>query len=651
MAFDFHTSKYPSSATNDTITVGHDGDDASIKTGSGKLLLSASSEIIHASGAIDIGLNVENKAYSLRAKNTTLIFSSSAQGSFTYISGNLSVEQDFLVKGNSVLSGNLVVGGQVYDLNSNLILSSSAVSFVAASASLEFPNTDKAFHVRAVNSHLIFSSSAGSVVAFSASQDFTNADKQYHIRAANSHLILSSSAGSTVTLSAALDLLEPVSTIKNYSIRSTITDLILSSSATSVVSISASLRMISQTARNYHIAGSNDLILSASTGQITISGGIDIENNGRSYDLKKKSGHLIFTSSVGSVVAMSASIEVPNADKAYHLRAVNTHLILTSSVGSIVFVSGALTASAGIRSNAGMYSVDNLTGRLQASNTVVATPYITLNNGSDFLFGVTGGTFKKMGLLADIDIQWKSTSTGDATSRSSDDTGLGRLSAGVLYVSGTTASPDGGLTALKGVLILSSSVGSLIVASSSIDILNTTKTYHLRAVNSDLTLSGTAIIASSSMFATATGSGPALMDRQPTQSVATLIPYRGSSNGLITGIGSNGNSSSPSIDFITNGGNKWSISSGGELGSNSSTVGLNVRGRIYNDIQHMTLSSSVGSVVRVSASLGLHKATSTALPSGDVTLSGTILWVDDLRQFAIYGPLGWVRVTTGSVVG
>jgi len=42
-------------------------------------------------------------------------------------------------------------------------LTSSVGSVIAASGSLDFPNVDKPYHVRAVNSHLVLSSSAGSV--------------------------------------------------------------------------------------------------------------------------------------------------------------------------------------------------------------------------------------------------------------------------------------------------------------------------------------------------------------------------------------------------------------------------------------------------------------------------------------------------------
>lgn len=340
MAFFFSSTKYSSNVSSaNWLASGHDGTDAMLIGGTGKLIISASNGIHHISGSVDLGLSPDNKAYHIRTLAGPLILSSSGGGSFVYASGNMTVEQALLVKGDSVLSGNVVVGGQLYDLNSNLILSSSVGSVIAASGSLDLPNSDKAYHIRAVNSFLIFSSSAGSVVSLSGVLNIEDTTKNYSIKATNGHLILSSSAGSTVAFSSALDIIEPVNTIKNYSIRSTTGDLILSSTSTSNISISGGLRMISQTNRNFHIAGSNDLIFSSTVGNITFSGACDIENNGKPYDFRNKNSHLILTSSVGSIIAASSSLDFPNADKNYHIRAVNSHLILSSSVGSRVTVS------------------------------------------------------------------------------------------------------------------------------------------------------------------------------------------------------------------------------------------------------------------------------------------------------------------------
>src|SRR3990167_5705040 len=118
-------------------------------------------------------LSSSNDLYYKDADGNEVVVAS-AGGSGENVFDNVYVSSSLLVKGDTVLSGNVVVGGQIYDLNSNLILSSAVGSFIASSSSLDFTNTDKAYHIRAVNSHLVLSSSAGSVVAMSASQDFAN---------------------------------------------------------------------------------------------------------------------------------------------------------------------------------------------------------------------------------------------------------------------------------------------------------------------------------------------------------------------------------------------------------------------------------------------------------------------------------------------
>ena len=283
MSFFFHTTPYPVDATSSaTVTVGHDATDGSIKTGTGKLILSASSNVVHVSSSLDFS---------------------------------------------------------------------------------------------------------------------TVPERQYHIRAVNGHLILSSSGGSTITVSGAIDLIEAGSTIKNYSPRSTTGDLVLSSSSTSVVSISASLRMISQTSKNYHIAGSNDLIFSSTVGNITFSGACETENNGKAFDLRNKTGHLILSSSVGSVVALSSSLyasgsahamtgtlrldpnlDLSNANSIYHIRTTNSHLILSSTVGSTIVLSASTFAM-------------KVSGNGNAGS-------ITWNDSAQMGFNAAGGfTFNNAGTL------------------------------------------------------------------------------------------------------------------------------------------------------------------------------------------------------------------------------------------------------------
>ena len=105
------------------------------------------------------------------------------------------------------------------------------------------------------------------------------------------------------------------------------------------------------------------------------------------------------------------------------------------------------------------------------------------------------------------------------------------------------------------------------------------------------------------MLATATGSGPALLDKQPTASVPTIVPFRGSATGLLTGIGSNANANNPTIEFIGGGVTGWSMATGGSLTSNNSGVALTCRGPLRSDNSHLVLSSSAGSLIAISGAI------------------------------------------------
>lgn len=277
MATFFDTNKYSSStSTADWMALGHDGDDAMIIGGSGKLILSASNGQIHASGAITIGLEPENKNYSIRAVNTPLI------------------------------------------------LSSSTTSIVALSASMDLLNTDKAYHVRSNNSHLILSSTVGSVVAVSSSMDFVNSDKAYHFRAVNSYLILSSSVGSVVYISGSLRSSGSVTITGSVSINDGLSSSVLSFPVDAVSKLS-------------HIRANNShLIFSSSVGSVIyISGSL------------RSSGSVTITGSVSVNDGLSGStfsFPVDAVSTFSHVRANSSHLVLSSSVGSLVRISSALGA-------------------------------------------------------------------------------------------------------------------------------------------------------------------------------------------------------------------------------------------------------------------------------------------------------------------
>jgi hypothetical protein len=92
-------------------------------------------------------------------------------------------------------SSGLQLSKQLFIVDS---VSSSLNSTIAFSSSIDFPNNDKTYHLRAVGSHLILSSSAGSVVTISSSLNFPAVKSQYHITATSSSLILSASTGYVV---------------------------------------------------------------------------------------------------------------------------------------------------------------------------------------------------------------------------------------------------------------------------------------------------------------------------------------------------------------------------------------------------------------------------------------------------------------------
>jgi len=122
-----------------------------------------------------------------------LILSSSA-GSLVYVSGSTKVRQNITVDGETSLNGAVEIDDTVtiYD---GLFVSGAPIQVVNDGPSIE-----------SATYHLVLSCSAGSVVSLSASQDFTETDKDYHIRSANSHLILSSSVGSQITISGTLSV-------------------------------------------------------------------------------------------------------------------------------------------------------------------------------------------------------------------------------------------------------------------------------------------------------------------------------------------------------------------------------------------------------------------------------------------------------------
>lgn len=79
------------------------------------------------------------------------------------------------------------------------------------------------------------------------------------------------------------------------------------------------------------------------------------------------------------------------------------------------------------------------------------------------------------------------------------------------------------------------------------------------------------------------------------------------------------------------------------------TNGLDVQGFISSSVGHLILSASGGSVIAMSGALKPHQLTTATLPVGLDTLSGSVLWLTDVKHHATYGPEGWTRILTGAL--
>lgn len=326
---------------------------------------------------------------------------------------NFVAVNNLFISGTLTTSGSVSLGSAVYDVDSHLELSSSAGSVVAISASMDFPNVDKSYHIRARNSHLILSSSAGSVVAMSSSMDFAGSDKTYHIKALNSDLILQSTGGNSRVVTSG-SLLMANGAIYFRGIQTTDGRLVMASNNTITLQDGAGSSngtLVAGKFIDYNSAGftATDLLEFRNSGIIAwnnsagvngtkemrlvtvrywlpsnqlgpnASGALGLSGTaGATACLTSLTGHLtlssafgsfvtvsaslylpvdapsggahiiatttplIFSSTVGSVVALSASQDYVNSDKLYHIRAINSHLILSSTAGSVVSVSGGI---------------------------------------------------------------------------------------------------------------------------------------------------------------------------------------------------------------------------------------------------------------------------------------------------------------------
>ncbi|KKQ98809.1 MAG: hypothetical protein UT24_C0036G0007 [Candidatus Woesebacteria bacterium GW2011_GWB1_39_12] len=401
-------------------------------------------------------LSSSNDLYYKDADGNEIVLGSGG-GSGENVFDNVYVSSSLLVKGDSVLSGNVVVGGQIYDLNSNLILSSAVGSIIAASGSIDFTNTDKNYHIRAVNSHLILSSSVGSVIAVSGAFHFKGITAGTQMFSAEANL-----ASGYPTL-----IFNNSTTAPNILPHRTNTGTGIGSSIASQIDFWLGAAGAGQ--KTMFISGSGELVLSGNLpGQVKITA---------------KESHLILSSSVGSIIALSASQDFANSDTAYHIRAVNSHLILSSSAGSVIVISGSQLK----------LPADGATLQMGPNGQWLtsggSTTITSAGNGALTLFENSAGGG---GIQSKANYHRISNRAGTVNYLFVSGTnGI----AGVLLSGGLNFSQEGlayNVVNDKGHLILSSSVGSVVALSASKDYVNADKPYHIRAVNSDLILSSSA---------------------------------------------------------------------------------------------------------------------------------------------------------------
>lgn len=110
------------------------------------------------------------------------------------------------------------------------------------------------------------------------------------------------------------------------------------------------------------------------------------------------------------------------------------------------------------------------------------------------------------------------------------------------------------------------------------------------------------------------------------------------------------------VDFVADG-NITPISSPGRISffttptnsiSEIERIRIDSNGQLVSPNQHLILSSSVGSIIRLSGALTIHQETTTNLPANSTPMTGTILWDSTRKTMKVYGPMGWTPILTGS---
>lgn len=149
------------------------------------------------------------------------------------------------------------------------------------------------------NATVINISSSVGTINVSSSLDFPNTDKTYHIRATRSHLILSSSVGSVIQVSGALKIIGGKTIVQGLGVNGS-PDLYSSADATSGLMFSNGTVTL--------VAGGANILQAAAAGVTQVNGtSFNITSN-----LIASNACMILSSSTGSAIAISGALRVFN---------------------------------------------------------------------------------------------------------------------------------------------------------------------------------------------------------------------------------------------------------------------------------------------------------------------------------------------------
>lgn len=552
---------------------------------------------------------------------------------------------------------------------------SSSDGSIDISSSIDFAFNDKAYHIKSNNSDLILSSSAGSYVTVSGNlrilgvlsasgteieQQITGTtnffvtntlDVRGRITNSVGHLVLSGSgsvSGNTIVAVSSSQLrvigsfFDDENHITLYGSGSNSIDFYLQSGNQFKGAIAMTTGGQMRISTNYDPAAKFTINATGSavgnnfpSERLTVSGNINLAEANLST-IYASSSHLILSSAVGSLVVVSGSLSLPATNKNYHINTPNSDLIFSSSTqvhtfsGSGIFLKDGSASPVAVRA----YSVNDGGVAFYDHTGSFRSGIFALKSGNMQIFAVNDANVIKL----------KITTNGLAVGNAND--GDANAVNSKLTVSGSIGlwnANNSSLHAFNSHLILSSAVGSIVAVSSSLDFPNFDKNYHIRSVNSDLILSSSTGICS---FSGST------IQINPRVGAATLqLLQSGSSSGAIQLLNLTSNFlasiafvSSGKIRFFTEGNGTTSkavISSGGLAVGNGlfdPTERLTVSGNInlsdqtlstiYANNNHLILSSSAGSFVTVSGSLKVTSNIVANATQAGVTVDTTAVVVD-----------------------